>query len=409
MNFAVAVAGLAFLILIHEAGHFFTALAVRMRPRRFYIFFPPALVKWKRNGIEYGIGMIPLGGYVKIPGMHKPAARDLEGQLERALEEAPWLERYVGPVNASLEAERLDDARDGLPDLRQAVARAELSEPARRAAERTLTDVEDALSSDAYWRAPVWKRVAVILAGPATNLIFAVAALAAVFAIGVPVATQIHEVTPGSPASAAGLRPGDEILAVDGETVSPVLTEQLPSRIAASKGEPMTLRIERGGQQLTLRPVSARLEDDDVYRLGIRLRAEEKAYGPWESVEYAARETWAITAETGKVLGRIFTGSGREEVSSPVGIVRGSAEAVDVGFDVYLRILALISLSLALLNLLPLLPLDGGHIAFSLAEGVRGRAIPREAYERASMVGIVLVLFLFFIGLNNDIGGRGGG
>jgi regulator of sigma E protease len=409
MNFAVAIAGLAFLILIHEAGHFFTALAVRMRPRRFYIFFPPALVKWKRNGIEYGIGMIPLGGYVKIPGMHKPAARDLEGQLERALEEAPWLERYVGPVNASLEAERLGDARDGLPDLRRAVARAELSEPARRAAERTLTDVEDALSNDAYWRAPVWKRVAVILAGPATNLIFAVAALAAVFAIGVPVATQIHEVTPGSPASAAGLRPGDEILAVDGETVSPVLTEQLPSRITASKGEPMTLQIERGGQQLTLGPVSARLEDDDVYRLGIRLRAEETAYGPWESVQYAARETWAITAETGKVLGRIFTGSGREEVSSPVGIVRGSAEAVDVGFDVYLRILALISLSLALLNLLPLLPLDGGHIAFSLAEGVRGRAIPREAYERASMVGIVLVLFLFFIGLNNDIGGGGGG
>jgi regulator of sigma E protease len=409
MNFAVAIAGLAFLILIHEAGHFFTALAVRMRPRRFYIFFPPALVKWKRNGIEYGIGMIPLGGYVKIPGMHKPAARDLEGQLERALEEAPWLERYVGPVNASLEAERLGDARDGLPDLRRAVARAELSEPARRAAERTLTDVEDALSNDAYWRAPVWKRVAVILAGPATNLIFAVAALAAVFAIGVPVATQIHEVTPGSPASAAGLRPGDEILAVDGETVSPVLTEQLPSRITASKGEPMTLQIERGGQQLTLGPVSARLEDDDVYRLGIRLRAEETAYGPWESVQYAARETWAITAETGKVLGGIFTGSGREEVSSPVGIVRGSAEAVDVGFDVYLRILALISLSLALLNLLPLLPLDGGHIAFSLAEGVRGRAIPREAYERASMVGIVLVLFLFFIGLNNDIGGGGGG
>jgi regulator of sigma E protease len=281
--------------------------------------------------------------------------------------------------------------------------------PPPRAAERTLTDVEDALSNDAYWRAPVWKRVAVILAGPATNLIFAVAALAAVFAIGVPVATQIHEVTPGSPASAAGLRPGDEILAVDGETVSPVLTEQLPSRITASKGEPMTLQIERGGQQLTLGPVSARLEDDDVYRLGIRLRAEETAYGPWESVQYAARETWAITAETGKVLGRIFTGSGREEVSSPVGIVRGSAEAVDVGFDVYLRILALISLSLALLNLLPLLPLDGGHIAFSLAEGVRGRAIPREAYERASMVGIVLVLFLFFIGLNNDIGGGGGG
>ena len=90
MNLVFAIAGLAFLILIHEAGHFFTALAVKMRPRRFYIFFPPALVKWKRNGIEYGIGSIPLGGYVKIPVMHKPAAGDLDAHLERASKEAPW-------------------------------------------------------------------------------------------------------------------------------------------------------------------------------------------------------------------------------------------------------------------------------------------------------------------------------
>ena len=81
MNILVAIGGLAFLILIHEAGHFFTALAVKMRPRRFYIFFPPAIVKWQRKGIEYGIGAIPLGGYVKIPGMHKPAGADLEGQF----------------------------------------------------------------------------------------------------------------------------------------------------------------------------------------------------------------------------------------------------------------------------------------------------------------------------------------
>jgi regulator of sigma E protease len=404
LNIAVAIGGLAFLILIHEAGHFFTALAVRMRPRRFYIFFPPALVKRVHNGIEYGVGAIPLGGYVKIPGMHKPAGRDLEGQLEGAIEEAPWLERYVAPVRTRLEAGRLGEAARDLPELRLAVERAELSEPARKSAARALTDVEDALSGDAYWRAPVGKRVAVILAGPGANFVFALAALAVVFGLGVPVASDIDQVSPNSPASSAGLRPGDEILAIDGESVSPVLTEQLSTKIAETGGKPVTIEVERGGETLALGPVSPRL-DDGVYRLGIRLRAEEKTFGPWESVELAAREAWAITAETGKVLGRIFTGGGRDEVSSPVGIVRGSAEAVNVGFEVYLRILALISLSLALLNLLPLLPLDGGHIAFSIAEGIRGRAIPREAYERASAVGIVLVLFLFFIGLNNDLGG----
>src|SRR3954451_2932596 len=91
MTVLVAIAGLAFLILIHEAGHFFTALAVGMRPRRFYIGFPPALVKKHRGGVEYGIGVIPLGGYVKIPGMHRPAASDLDMHFHSALFEEPRL------------------------------------------------------------------------------------------------------------------------------------------------------------------------------------------------------------------------------------------------------------------------------------------------------------------------------
>src|SRR5437762_600687 len=87
----VAIIGLAFLILIHEAGHFYTALAVGMRPRKFYIGFPPPLVRLRRRGIEYGIGTIPLGGYVKIPGMHRPAARDLDLYFARAIGERPQL------------------------------------------------------------------------------------------------------------------------------------------------------------------------------------------------------------------------------------------------------------------------------------------------------------------------------
>ncbi len=104
-----------------------------------------------------------------------------------------------------------------------------------------------------------------------------------------------------------------------------------------------------------------------------------------------------------------MTGEGRDEVSSPVGIVQGSSEALDVGFRYYLGVLALISLSLALLNLLPLLPLDGGHIAFSLIEAIRRRAIPREAYERVSVVGIAIVLMLFVLGVTNDINRLNGG
>src|SRR5688500_1253254 len=134
MNVAVAIGGLAFLILIHEAGHFFTALAVKMRPRKFYIFFPPALAKWKRGGIEYGIGAIPLGGYVKIPGMHKPAAGDLELHLRQAQKEVPSLTEAAEPVEKALADERFDEARERFPELRAAGERAELSAHAHRAA-----------------------------------------------------------------------------------------------------------------------------------------------------------------------------------------------------------------------------------------------------------------------------------
>jgi regulator of sigma E protease len=405
MHVAVAIGGLAFLILIHEAGHFFTALAVKMRPRRFYIFFPPALVKWKRKGIEYGIGAIPLGGYVKIPGMHRPAGSDLESSLGTAIDEAPWLASHVAPVKEAVDAERFGEARTQLEDLRAAVERSDLSPGARRAADRGVTDLDDALSQDAYWRAPAWKRIVVIAAGPLTNLVFAVVLLAVVFMLGVPshASREVVEVGGGTPAAAI-LQPGDRILAIDGKQLPP---DEIAARIRASQGDPVTLTVERGGRELT---VTARPRlSEGAFRLGFTLGVIYEQFGPWEATKLAVERTGEVTKAIGASLGRLVTGEGRDEVASPVGIVQASSETLEVGFREYLGILALISLSLALLNLLPLLPLDGGHIAFSLAERVRGRAIPREAYERASAVGILLVLFLFFIGLSNDVSRLRGG
>ena len=405
MNILVAIGGLAFLILIHEAGHFFTALAVKMRPRRFYIFFPPAIVKWQRKGIEYGIGAIPLGGYVKIPGMHKPAGADLEGQFGPAVDEAPWLAAHLEPVTTALDDDRLQDARTGLGDLRAAVERSDLSAPARKSAERGLTDTYDAVADDAYWRAPVWKRVTVIAAGPLTNLVFAVLLLAVVFMLGVPskVDRTIATVDPGTPAAEI-VRAGDTIVAINGQ---PVEGDQISEKIRASNGDPVSVTVERGGEELTVQARPRMIEG--AYRLGFTLGVIYESYGPWDALKLAGERTWEATSAIGASLGRIVTGEGRKEVASPVGIVQASSETLEAGFREYLGILALISLSLALLNLLPLLPLDGGHIAFSLAEGVRGRAIPRAAYERASAIGILIVLFLFFIGLTNDVNRIRGG
>ena len=408
MNIAVAIGGLAFLILIHEAGHFFTALAVKMRPRKFYIFFPPALAKWNRNGIEYGIGAIPLGGYVKIPGMHKPAAGDLEAHLEPARKEAPSLAEAAAPVEQALTDERYEDARGGMADLRERVGHADLSEAARRVADRGFNDVDDALSSEAYWRAPTWKRVAVIFAGPATNYLFAVLALAVVFMLGVPTgATRtVDLVTADSPADAMGLEKGDEIVAVNGTRGE---STDLAEAIRGSDGKPVTVTVERDGSQLQLEGTPKLDPEENVYRLGFAFGLDYESYGPLEALGRSLDATWEVTKAIVGSLGRLVTGEGRDEVSSVVGITQVSSQSLDVGFRYYLEVLAFISLSLALLNLLPLLPLDGGHIAFSLAERIRGRAIPREAYERFSMIGIALVLFLFVIGLTNDIDRLRGG
>ena len=408
MNVAAAIAGLAFLILIHEAGHFFTALAVKMRPRKFYIFFPPALAKWTRNGIEYGIGAIPLGGYVKIPGMHKPAAGDLEAHLEPARKEAPSLAEAAAPVEQALTDERYEDARGGMADLRERVGHADLSEAARRVADRGFNDVDDALSSEAYWRAPTWKRVAVIFAGPATNYLFAVLALAVVFMLGVPTgATRtVDLVTADSPADAMGLEKGDEIVAVNGTRGE---STDLAEAIRGSDGKPVTVTVERDGSQLQLEGTPKLDPEENVYRLGFAFGLDYESYGPLEALGRSLDATWEVTKAIVGSLGRLVTGEGRDEVSSVVGITQVSSQSLDVGFRYYLEVLAFISLSLALLNLLPLLPLDGGHIAFSLAERIRGRAIPREAYERFSMIGIALVLFLFVIGLTNDIDRLRGG
>jgi regulator of sigma E protease len=402
VSIAVSLLGLAFLILIHEAGHFFVALAVGMNPRKFYIGFPPAVVKTKRKGIEYGIGAIPLGGYVKIPGMHRPAAGDLDVHFGRGLEEEPALRRPVDELRSALDASDYESAKPALERVRDAVATGTLSAPALTSAERGLTEIQDSLAPDAYWRAKTWKRVAVIFAGPAANLVLALAIFAALFVAlsgsyrlgfelrgtSESVTATVNDVLPDSPAEAAGVEAGDRIVAIDGR---PVNGESIRETIQASKGRPLRLTVVRDGERVQLAPTRAE-------------KTEE--FGVLASVGESFRVTWEVTKEIGRSVGRLVTGDGRD-VSSPVGIVQGSSEAVEQGTDTYLWVLGLISLSLALLNLLPLLPLDGGHIAFSLAEGIRGRAVAREVYERVSVVGIAVVLLLFFIGLTNDIGRLG--
>ena len=408
MSIFVAILGLALLILVHEAGHFFVARAVGMRPRRFYLGFPPALVKVVRNGIEYGIGAIPLGGYVKIPGMHRPAASDLDVQLAPALAEDPSLFPKVARVKRGLEANDLDSARDALPELERAVEEATLSPSAGKAARRSVEEVQDGLSSDAYWRQRTWKRVAVIFAGPGVNIVAAIVLVALGYLLGVPGDPDrtVKNVKANTPAASVGLHAGDTIIAVNGrETPNFDTVSRL---IRASKGKPITVTVLRNGKAVTLGPVRTK-QIGSRWALGFQPGWKEVSYGPVKALTKSLSITWETTKATITFLPRLATGAGRKQVSSPVGIVDVSSQAVSLTFTLYLQILGLISISLAILNLLPLLPLDGGHILFSIIEGLRGRAVGREVYERVSAIGIALFLVLTFIGLSNDINHLGGG
>ena len=405
MSLFIAILGLAFLILVHEAGHFFASLAVGLRPRRFYIGFPPAIAKTMRGGIEYGIGVIPLGGFVTIPGMHRPIPHDAERRFSRAVEDAPELGGPVDRVKRSLEGDDLSLAQEAVDDFEDALSSQKVSPAAHASAEKGMTELRDALGSDAYWKAPTWKRLVAIGAGPAANIALAIVLFTFLFMTVAgqatrTVATVAPELQQGiqSPAESVGLQAGDRIVSINGKTVK---ADEIAQTIGDSAGKKLTLTIVRNGNQLQLGPVAAQLVDDR-YRLGFGL--DGKGLGFFAATGHAVKVTGLVSKEIVKSLGRLVTGSGRDEVSSPIGITRASSDAVERGADSYLWVLGLISLSLALLNLLPLLPLDGGHILFTLIEGARGRFLRREIYERVSMVGLALVLLLFFVGLSNDIG-----
>jgi len=403
MTYLVVILGLLLLIFLHELGHFVAARAVGIKPRKFYVGFPPALAKVRRNGVEYGIGTIPLGGYVKIPGMHRPAARDFDAWTQPALREQPELAPAVQRVRRQLETENFAGARADLPELEAQVEGAELSAGARRIADRALREVEEGTGDDAYWRQPTWKRLVVIAAGPFANVVVAFVIFFAMYAGGAPTGpatTTVADVDPTLPAALAGLHSGDKVLAVDGAQTKTF--DAVSKRIRASHGRAITVTVKRGGSVLTLGPRKT-VRSGDRWIWGFVPAADLQTHPIGTSLRWAGSACWAITKGTGQALGALFHSKQRSQLTGTLGIVRESAAQLRVGLPYYLQILGIVSMSLALLNLLPLLPLDGGHIAVSIIESVRRRALAREVYERVSFVGIAVVLFIAFIALNNDL------
>jgi len=360
-------------------------------------------VKMTRNGVEYGIGTIPLGGYVRIPGMHRPAARDFDAWIRQALHEDAALAPVAQRIRRRLEAENYMEAREDLPELRALVEQASLSAGERKLAERAVREVDEATGADAYWRQPTWKRLFVIAAGPLANVVVAFVIFVVLFVTGAPTGPATNVVAgveAGSPAAVAGLHAGDRVVAVD--SVSTPSFAAITHNIRGSRGKAITVTVTRDGHRLTLGPQRT-IRSGGRWIWGFEPAARLESHSLGKSIRSSASACWRITTGTGTALGGLFHQKERSQLVGTVGIVRESAAALTVGVPYYLTLVGLVSMSLALLNLLPLLPLDGGHIAVSIIESVRRRALAREVYERVSLIGLAIVLFIAFIALNNDI------
>src|SRR5690349_5555540 len=209
MGVVAAIVGLALLVMIHEAGHFFAARAVGMTPRKFYLGFGPPLVKVKRGLVEYGIGSLPLGGYVKIPGMNRPSPGDLKRLAGPEL--ATRYSAELGSLDAAIASEDWVRAADLAEQLRPAFGDV-----------RGFNEIAWSFAPDAYWRQSTWRRLVAIGAGPGINLLFAFVLFTALFMLSTTRSTNvIARVETGSPAAAAGLHSGDRIVSVAGTKVKP--------------------------------------------------------------------------------------------------------------------------------------------------------------------------------------------
>jgi regulator of sigma E protease len=351
---------LSLVVFFHELGHFLIARWCGVRILVFSIGFGPEIIGFNdRYGTRWKISAIPLGGFVK----------------------------FFGDDNA---ASAPDGAR--------------------------LASMDASERAQSFVFQPVRKRAAIVVAGPLANFILAIVIFAAVFMLyGKPTASaRVDSVQPDSAAAAAGFKPGDLVVAIDGHVIDNFA--EMQRVVSASAGDTLDITVDRGGVRQVLKATPALKEVKDnfgnVQRIGIlgisRSMAPEDLklhpVAPPQAIWMSIQETWSVVDRTLSYLGGVIAGrEAANQLGGPIRIAQMAGQVASFGFVPLIQLTAVLSVSIGLLNLFPIPLLDGGHLLFYLIEALRGRPLSERAQEVGFRIGLAIVLMLMIFATFNDI------
>jgi len=351
---------LSLVVFFHELGHFLVARRCGVRIMVFSIGFGPEIVGFDdRYGTRWKISAIPLGGFVKFFG---------------------------------------DDNAASVPDTARIAA----------------MDAQERAQSFAFQ--PVYKRAAIVVAGPLANFILAIVIFAGVFMLygKQTMSARVDSVLADSAAAAAGFKPGDLVVAIDGRPIDNFA--EMQRIVSTSAGETLTIAVDRGGVQQVLKATPALKEVKDnfgnVQRIGVlgisRSMAPEDLklhpVAPPQAVWMSVQETWSVIDRTLGYIGGVIVGrEAANQLGGPIRIAQMSGQVASFGFVPLIQLAAVLSVSIGLLNLFPIPLLDGGHLLFYAIEALRGRPLSERAQEVGFRIGLAIVLMLMIFATFNDI------